>query len=45
MPQERKSETQSEYITGMLLFKLKPRTVWWLATVIAGLGSYVGFGR
>lgn len=45
MPQERKSETQGEYISGMLFFKLKPKTVWWLVTAIAGLGTYVGLGR
>lgn len=45
MPQKRESENQGEYIAGALFFKLKPKTAWWLVTAIAGLGTYVGFGR
>jgi hypothetical protein len=45
MSEPNELDTKNEYIAGMLSFRLKPKTAWWLVTAVAGLIGYAGFVR
>lgn len=39
------SKFKTEYISGVLSFQLKPRTIGWLIAAVTSLGAYIGLLR